>query len=627
MNIDLNCDRFAVAREVPLLVPEAQAADQGASTFLTRFLHNKLTFYTNGYSKCYLSYLSPDTITTMFSIFGLALFLVGLYALIKRKKWFILGSLLVGPALPLSPISLDRSLVTVVMYVPQLLTIIVGLFVVVDKLFSLLSSYQFLFPTRLVNIIRGLLRLDLIIIGVFLLFLPLFFYNLGNFGLADFDEGWYAGISNSLLQKHFALPPFFNGVPFYDHPPLGFVLMGLSFAVFGVNEFAARFPSALLGFFCLIVIYFIGKKLFSRAVGLMSALMLSSSIWFMFRARSGNLDSPFVFFYLLTFLSAILAAGSGIWSAILGFSLASLLLTKSLLGITIVPAILIFFWQGRSKVKVKNVVLTVIFLILPLGIWAFTSFQTDGLMFFNRMLSTGIRSGGRVLPELATILKSTTMTYLHFGMGRWYYFSLVGLVFGLFFLLKKPRILAVYSVIAILLTAFLTNKKTEIWHLIPLYPFLFILASTVFEKTFTILSKLLGFDAKKSVAPIAAVIVVIFLSLGQINSFKDGIHLFDQGESDLVFIAKQAKNYDGDLYLDGHDFFPSVIFYSGRSVVTFMRGSPAPYNSLRSIVDNGYSPMLVITENWRLQADKIEKQKYELLSQRGEATLIRLKNK
>ena len=68
----------------------------------------------------------------------------------------------------------------------------------------------------------------------------------------------------------------------------------------GISEFAARVPSAILGMLTLFVTYLLGKELFNRAVGFSSALALSSASWFLYRARSGNLDVFLTFFFVLT---------------------------------------------------------------------------------------------------------------------------------------------------------------------------------------------------------------------------------------------------------------------------------------------------------------------------------------
>jgi hypothetical protein len=624
MNIEFLCDRFNVAREVPLLVNEAQSADHNGIILFTRFLHNKLTFTVNGYLNCYSSYLSPHTIASIFSLFGLVLFFVGLYYLAKKKRWLFLGSLLIGPALPLVPFYINHRVIALIMYLPQLLVILVGLLTIIQGIVSLASTQKSFF-IKLKSWIAKSLNVDFLVFCLLISLIPIFLYNLGGFSLADFDEGWYAGVAVNLLHRQFVLPPYFNGVPFFDHPPFGFILMAVSYVIFGISEFAARFPSAILGFGSLILTYFIGKKIFSRSVGLMSSFMLSSSVWFIFRARSGNLDSPFLFFYLLTFLSATLASGSVTWSIILGLSLGLLLLTKSLIGLSVIPGVAILLWTERHKNNSKNILLSGVFLIIPLLLWAAISFQTGGWQFFNRMLAIGSRSGGREIPAINSILSSNTMTYLHSGIGHWYYLCLGGLVAGLLFLKRKPKVLAAYSIIAILLGGFITNKKTEIWHLIPLYPFFFLLASAFFEKSLIIANKIFRLGANAISVSLAATLIIIFLSLNQIYSFKDGVHLFDRGETDFVYVAKQARKYDGPLYLDGNDFFPSVVYYSGKDV-KFLRTTEAPYNSLRSAVDFGRTPALIMTESWRLRTDHIERSKYELLDQRGESTLIRIKN-
>ncbi|MBI4099902.1 glycosyltransferase family 39 protein, partial [Candidatus Microgenomates bacterium] len=155
-----------------------------------------------------------------------------------------------------------------------------------------------------------------------LLTLPLFFFNLGGYSLVDFDEAWYAEIARNILKFRDPFLLFFNGQPYLDHPPLGFNLMALSFSLFGVNEFTARLPSALLGFGCLVLVYLIGKNLFNRFVGLSAAAMLVSSVWFIFRAREADLDIPFLFFYLLTILTAIKIRSHPSWLYVLAISLA-----------------------------------------------------------------------------------------------------------------------------------------------------------------------------------------------------------------------------------------------------------------------------------------------------------------
>ena len=118
-------------------------------------------------------------------------------------------------------------------------------------------------------------KIDLLVVSFLSLFLPLFLYNLGSYSLVDFDEAWFAEVALNILKRGNPLVLTFNGLSFNEHPPLGFILMAISFVLFGVNEFAARLPEALSAFFSLLLLYFIGKELFNRAIGLGASLILA----------------------------------------------------------------------------------------------------------------------------------------------------------------------------------------------------------------------------------------------------------------------------------------------------------------------------------------------------------------
>lgn len=107
MNINFVCAKDWILGDVPHQIWEAVTADGTANVLLTRFLHNKLLFYSNNFFRCYFSYLSFDFITAGFSIVGLAFFLYGIYSLISRKKWIFLFFVAIAPLFPLLQIPSD----------------------------------------------------------------------------------------------------------------------------------------------------------------------------------------------------------------------------------------------------------------------------------------------------------------------------------------------------------------------------------------------------------------------------------------------------------------------------------------------------------------------------------------
>ncbi|MBD2123873.1 glycosyltransferase family 39 protein [Trichocoleus sp. FACHB-262] len=75
-----------------------------------------------------------------------------------------------------------------------------------------------------------------------------FFGHLGSIGLIDETEPLFVEAARQMTVTGDWITPFFNEVPRFDKPPLIYWLMAIAFKAFGVNEWAARLPSALAGF-------------------------------------------------------------------------------------------------------------------------------------------------------------------------------------------------------------------------------------------------------------------------------------------------------------------------------------------------------------------------------------------
>ena len=74
----------------------------------------------------------------------------------------------------------------------------------------------------------------------------LFFVGLGSMGLTDRDEGRNAEAGREMFASGDLVTPTFNGELRVAKPVFVYWLMTGSYQVFGVNEFAARAPSAHL---------------------------------------------------------------------------------------------------------------------------------------------------------------------------------------------------------------------------------------------------------------------------------------------------------------------------------------------------------------------------------------------
>jgi 4-amino-4-deoxy-L-arabinose transferase-like glycosyltransferase len=124
--------------------------------------------------------------------------------------------------------------------------------------------------------------------------------GLGRPSLWDIDEGNNAEASQEMLESSNFIVPTFNFQTRYDKPALLYWLQVAAYRAFGVNEFAARLPSALAALLTLLVTYELGRGLFGKAAGLLAGLVLGSAVSFCASAHFANPDALLNLFAALT---------------------------------------------------------------------------------------------------------------------------------------------------------------------------------------------------------------------------------------------------------------------------------------------------------------------------------------
>lgn len=128
-------------------------------------------------------------------------------------------------------------------------------------------------------------------LGLLVICYFVFFFNIGNYALMDVDETRYVSMARDMFHGKDFLTLYLNGEYFFEKPPLYFWGECLSFAIFGkVNEFTARFPVALYGMLSTLLVYYTGKKIVSRRFGLISAIILATTLEFVMLAKFAILD-------------------------------------------------------------------------------------------------------------------------------------------------------------------------------------------------------------------------------------------------------------------------------------------------------------------------------------------------
>jgi 4-amino-4-deoxy-L-arabinose transferase-like glycosyltransferase len=122
---------------------------------------------------------------------------------------------------------------------------------------------------------------------------------LGSVHLLDSDEAKYAESAREMLVTGDYLTVQIDYEPFPEKPPLFFWLQAISMKIFGINEFAARFPNIICGFVSLILLYYLGRQLYGHRFGLLWILSYGSAILPFFFFKSGIIDPWFNLFILM----------------------------------------------------------------------------------------------------------------------------------------------------------------------------------------------------------------------------------------------------------------------------------------------------------------------------------------
>ncbi len=129
---------------------------------------------------------------------------------------------------------------------------------------------------------------------------------LGRVHLFDWDEVNFAECSREMIKMDDYSRVYINFKPFWEKPPMFFWMQSTAMKIFGVNEFAARFPNALCGLVTLVTVFICGSRIYDKKFGILWALAFGGSIFPNLYFKSGIIDPWFNLFTFLSFYNFIL---------------------------------------------------------------------------------------------------------------------------------------------------------------------------------------------------------------------------------------------------------------------------------------------------------------------------------
>lgn len=146
--------------------------------------------------------------------------------------------------------------------------------------------------------------------GIVILAVLVFFTNLGSAALFDEDEPKNAVCGREMFLRGDWLVPTFNQDLRTDKPILIYWIMLGSYALFGVNEFAARFGSSLMSVITVVFVYRLGRLLFDARVGAWASVILCTSLMFAAVGRAATPDATLIVCVTGTFLAYVSAVAN-----------------------------------------------------------------------------------------------------------------------------------------------------------------------------------------------------------------------------------------------------------------------------------------------------------------------------
>ena len=143
---------------------------------------------------------------------------------------------------------------------------------------------------------RALKNHGLLTLLCLLVFLPF----TGSVPLFDWDEVNFAECAREMVVTGDYSQVQINFQSFWEKPPLFVWMQALSMKIFGITEFAARFPNAICALLTFNLLFYLGRKLRDENFGLLWVLCYAGSMLPFMYFKSGIIDPWFNLFIFIS---------------------------------------------------------------------------------------------------------------------------------------------------------------------------------------------------------------------------------------------------------------------------------------------------------------------------------------
>jgi 4-amino-4-deoxy-L-arabinose transferase-like glycosyltransferase len=265
------------------------------------------------------------------------------------------------------------------------------------------------------------------------------------------DEASYAydaySILHTLRDQHGVFLPFFVRA-IDDYRETLYILFAIPFIkVFGLNEFGARLPAAVIGVATVLVLYYLVRECFNRKIALVAAFLLTISPWHIQFSRIGfrAILIPFCFCLALLLFVKSFRNSKYLPISALGFVLSSYTYASARVFVPLfMLGLVIIFWKHLWQHKQQTMIALCLFAVFFIPLFLFwispegmsranaTGLETNPLLIFKYYLSY-------FSPNFLFIKGDGNSLLNPPKIGELYYFELVTVLWGLISIIKENR--------------------------------------------------------------------------------------------------------------------------------------------------------------------------------------------
>jgi 4-amino-4-deoxy-L-arabinose transferase-like glycosyltransferase len=208
--------------------------------------------------------------------------------------------------------------------------------------------------------------------------------------LRGYDDALYAHEAKQMIQTGDWWTVRFNGGTNFQYPPMFMWLEALSMKVFGITDFAARFPVAVLGFGTILLTYTLALELTGDSwLSLLSMAVMLSTQYFLKYSTHAMTDVPCTFFILVAMYSYVRGLRTPAYFILSGIGIAFAVMTRSIVGLFPVPvfvAHLVLTRQTRKLFSLQAITGVVLALALS-SVWFVSQYRIHGSVFTSKVIS------------------------------------------------------------------------------------------------------------------------------------------------------------------------------------------------------------------------------------------------